>query len=130
MNSMDTSSIDHLWDVVLVSKDVSPGLASSLVQEILETMKIEHQEIPDHYKKLFCFKCFNIFKIGENCKVTIGGCKKHPNTKFLEYHCLKCKGCQRINVQRNKETAPPVLFEPPKKKTNENRRKLLTSLFK
>ena len=76
--------------------------------------------------------------IGENCKVTISSCRKHPNTKFIQYHCLHCKHTQCINAQRQKiENQPKQEIKDPLTNSqtikqvaaNQKKRKLLMSIF-
>ena len=130
-------TINFYWELAKEADKVDKQLSASYINELLETMKEQNKELPEYSKKLFCLKCFSIFHIGENCKVTTGSCKKHPNTKFIEYHCLCCKNTQRINVSRakiEKKVAPPPQQEhsASNKKSsfhNQKRRKLLMSIL-
>ena len=131
-------SITFYWNLAQEAENVNKELSASYIQQLLESLKHQRKDLPPYTKKLFCLKCFSIFHIGENCKVTTSSCKKHPNTKFIEYHCLCCKNTQRINVQREKiETkTEQKTFSGSNQNTskpenpNQKKRKLLMSIFK
>ena len=131
-------SINYLWNLAQEAEKVNKELSASYIQQLLEGLKHQRKDLPPYTKKLFCLKCFSIFHIGENCKVTTSCCRKHPNTKFIEYHCLRCKNTQRINVQREKVEVKKEqkTFSGSGQNTtkqenaNQKKRKLLMSIFK
>ena len=135
-NHLMEDSVDFYWDLAVEAESINQELSASYIHELLETLKHQKKELPPYTKKLFCLKCFSIFHIGENCKVTTSSCRKHPNTKFIEYHCLKCKNTQRINVQRQK-IEPKATQErhnintgKPQLNATQKKRKLLMNIFK
>ncbi|EAX99826.1 hypothetical protein TVAG_088080 [Trichomonas vaginalis G3] len=134
MENIESATIQHYWDTAVKLNEVSPELSASMLREMMEELREERKDIPPYFKKMFCFKCFSLFHLGENCQVTIGGNSKHPNIKYIEYNCSKCKNIQRINVQRSKEAPkpipPPTKQQNPKQnQKNDRKRKIMMSIF-
>ena len=129
------NTIQYYWELALASNRISPQLSKSMIFEMLESIKASDKPIPDYFKKLFCFKCFAIFKFGENVKITISATKKHPNMKIIEYRFLGCQNIQRINAQRlknNEEKQDSIKEEeniPISDKKVQQKRKLFTNFF-
>lgn len=132
----DESSIQHFWELAVSAYHISPELSKTMISEMLESIKQADKPIPDYFKKLFCFKCFHLFEVGKNMKISIRSHKKHPNLKIIEYHCLSCQNTQRINAQRSKsfrENPPPTIPEgaepQPQKRQIQQKRKLFANIF-
>jgi len=124
------AQIDHFWDVALKMREISDGLSRVAISEMLELMRQERLDIPTHFKKLFCFKCFTIFEVGKNMKVNVVSKRNHPNLKIVEYHCLYCRNKQAINHLRAKEFQRVNKIEEERPKMKNERRKLLMNIFK
>lgn len=131
----DEDNVSYFWNLAIASNSISPQLSKSMIFEMLESIKASDKPIPEYFKKLFCFKCFTIFEIGKNFKVTIRAIKKRPNMKMIEYHCLSCQNIQRINAKRSKiieekkqSPSEQEIEQVPEKKVQQ-KRKLFTNIF-
>lgn len=126
-------TVEHFWNLAVASFDTSPELSKYAIMTCLEALREAGKPVPEHFKKMMCMKCMLLFVQGSNCKVLIQSNKKRPNLKIIEYHCLSCGNVQRVNVLRNKQTAPPPpapveQHSIPEKKMQQ-RRKLMMDLF-
>jgi RNase P subunit RPR2 len=128
------AAVEHFWDLAIASVQVSPEVSKGAILELLETLKLNDLDVPQHFKRLFCLKCFSLFAYGKNCKIVVRSHRGHPNLKVIEYRCLECKNIQRVNCIRSRTPVHGLqdreleLSIPDRKK--QQSRKLMMDLFK
>lgn len=124
--------IKYKWMAAKELLEINEGLSRSYISDILTQLKENEVEIPNYFRKLFCFKCFNIFDIGVNCNVFVNLDKNDKETVLMNYKCLNCKHIQCVKSKKTKEEMNKrrQSADTLNRSKDNKRRKLLTSSLK